>query len=173
MKKLFGLMVGTARVFAQEHINTDEIIPARYLTHTEKEALTPHVMEPLDPCFLNRVQPGDFLVAGRDFGCGSSREHAVWALQGVGIAAVIAESFARIFFRNALNNGFPAIECPGITGRVSEGNQLEIALPAGKIHNLSRHEHFDFLPFSEFTLHLLEAGGLLAYVLAKRQTKLL
>jgi len=168
MKKTCAAMVGTARVLAQHHINTDNIIPARYLTHAEKQALTPYLMETLDPSFLNRVQPGDFLVAGRNFGCGSSREHAIWALQGAGIAAVIAESFARIFFRNALNNGFPAIECPRITDRVREGDRLEIDLRRGQIHNLSRQEHFDFQPFSEFTLRLLEAGGLLAYVLARR-----
>jgi len=172
MKKPFAVMVGTARVFAQHHISTDDIIPARYLIHTEKETLAPHVMETLDPAFPKRVQPGDFLVSGRDFGCGSSREHAIWALQGVGIVAVIAESFARIFFRNALNNGFPTIESPRITKRVSEGDHLRIDLTAGKLHNLSRHEHFDFLPFSEFALRLLEAGGLLAYVLQKRQPQL-
>src|SRR4029450_1362951 len=119
---------GRAHVYGRAHINTDEIIPARYLNVHEEAELARHAMEGIDGEFIPRVRPGDFVVAGDDFGCGSSREHAVWALRGAGIRAVIANSFARIFFRNAINNGFPAIECQGAAEAVQPGDELEIDL---------------------------------------------
>ena len=103
-------MKGNAFVYKRNHINTDEIIPARYLTTDKENELAKHAMEDLDKSFVKKVKKGDFIVAGENFGCGSSREHAVWALRGAGIKAVIADSFARIFFRNCINNGFYAIE---------------------------------------------------------------
>jgi len=111
-------MTGKAHVYARDHINTDEIIPARYLVTDDESELAAHAMEDLDASFVGRVGAGDMIVAGRDFGCGSSREHAVWALRGAGIGCVIADSFARIFFRNAVNNGFPVVECAGIIDMV-------------------------------------------------------
>ena len=102
-----------AHVYRRDHINTDEIIPARYLNMDEESELVKHCLEDLDPEFVKKVQPGDFIVAGENFGCGSSREHAVWAIRGAKVAAVIAGSFARIFYRNAINCGFLVVELPG------------------------------------------------------------
>lgn len=157
-------MRGFAHVYRRTHINTDEIIPARYLNTDDEVQLARHVMEDIDPDFVKRVKPGNFIVAADDFGCGSSREHAIWALRGAGIKAVIANSFARIFFRNAINNGFLAIECRGIADKVSDGDELEIALRDGIINNLSRNEHYRFTPIPDFALKIMEAGGLLNHI---------
>jgi 3-isopropylmalate/(R)-2-methylmalate dehydratase small subunit len=116
---------GNAHVYAKNHINTDEIIPARYLNSDQEAELAGHAMEDIDVNFIKKVRTGDFIVSGDDFGCGSSREHAVWALRGAGIRAVIANSFARIFYRNCINNGFLAIECQGAATKsrmVTTGN---------------------------------------------------
>ncbi|MGH9765322.1 MAG: 3-isopropylmalate dehydratase small subunit [Blastocatellia bacterium] len=159
-----SLIRGRAHVFPRPHINTDEIIPARYLnTHDEKE-LAKRVMEDIDPDFSRRVQPGDIIIAGNDFGCGSSREHAVWALRGAGIAAVLAPSFARIFFRNALNNGFVAIECADAPSAAVDGDQIEINLDLGTIINLSSNSCVQFTPLTAFALEMLHSGGLLPLV---------
>ena len=115
-----------------------------------------------------RSSRGDILVAGEDFGRGSAREDAVWALRGAGIAAVVARSFSRVFFRNALNNGFPVLECPAAVERTNEGDLLEIELQEGIVKNLTTGETFKFVPFTPFAMEVLEAGGLLPYVL--RQT---
>ncbi len=157
-------MQGYAHVYARDHINTDEIIPARYLNTDDKNELAKHAMEDLDPEFVRKVRPGDFVVAGENFGCGSSREHAVWALQWAGVGAVLAESFARIFFRNAVNTGFPAIECKGISQKVREGDELEVDLEGGIVRNLTRGEEYRFVPFPEFALEIMRAGGLLEYL---------
>jgi len=160
-------MKGRAHVYNRAHINTDEIIPARYLNvHAESE-LAKHAMEDIDPDFVKNVKPGDFVIAGDDFGCGSSREHAVWALRGAGVAAVIADNYARIFFRNAINNGFPAVECAGITGKVKTGDELEIDLTGGRIKNLTRNEVYEFVPMAEFAVDIMKAGGLLEYIKEK------
>ena len=160
-------MKGRAHVYGRAHINTDEIIPARYLNvHAESE-LAKHAMEDLDPEFVSNVQPGDIVIAGDDFGCGSSREHAVWALRGAGVAAVIANNFARIYFRNSINNGFPAIECQGIAEKVSTGDELEIDLKGGRIANLTEGEAYEFVPMADFALDIMEAGGLLEYIREK------
>ena len=160
-------MKGRAHVYGRAHINTDEIIPARYLNvHAEPE-LAKHAMEDLDPEFVSNVQPGDIVIAGDDFGCGSSREHAVWALRGAGVAAVIANNFARIYFRNSINNGFPAIECQGIAEKVSTGDELEIDLKGGRIANLTEGEAYEFVPMADFALDIMEAGGLLEYIREK------
>ncbi|RKY69042.1 MAG: 3-isopropylmalate dehydratase [Candidatus Latescibacterota bacterium] len=155
---------GYAHVYSRPHINTDEIIPARYLNTDQEAELARHAMEDIDPEFIKKVKPGDFVIASDDFGCGSSREHAVWALRGAGVRAVIANSFARIFFRNAINNGFLALECPGIADRVSNGDQLEIDLKAGLIQNCSKGETYRFAPLPDFALEMLRAGGLLEYI---------
>jgi 3-isopropylmalate/(R)-2-methylmalate dehydratase small subunit len=155
---------GYAHIYKRAHINTDEIIPARYLNTDDEAELARHAMEDIAPEFVKKVKPGDFLIASDDFGCGSSREHAIWALRGAGIRAVIANSFARIFFRNAINNGFLALECQGIANRVSDGDQLEIDLKSGLIQNCTKEESYQFVPLPEFALEMLEAGGLLEYI---------
>ncbi|MBW2983627.1 3-isopropylmalate dehydratase small subunit [Candidatus Woesearchaeota archaeon] len=157
-------MRGEAHVYKRSHINTDEIIPARYLT-TDKEAeLAKHAMEDLDAGFIKKVKKGDFIVAGENFGCGSSREHAVWALRGAGVKAVIANSFARIFFRNSINNGFLAIECKDIAKNVKNGDNLEIDVQKGTIKNLTNKKEFKFTPFPKFALDIIKEGGLLNYI---------
>jgi len=154
-------MKGKAHVYKRDHINTDEIIPARYLVTDNEQELALHAMEDIDNSFVGNVARGDFIVAGNDFGCGSSREHAIWAIRGAGVACVIAESFARIFYRNAINNGFPVVECKGITNRISGGDELEIELREGIINNLTTGETIGFIPLPEFAFKIAEAGGLL------------
>ena len=145
-------MKGKVHVYKRNHINTDEIIPAL------------HAMESIDPDFVKKVQPGDIIVTGGDFGCGSSREHAVWALRGAGVACVIADSFARIFFRNAVNNGFPVVECRGIAGEVETGDELEVNLKDGVLKNVSCDKEISFTPLPEFAFKIADAGGLLQSV---------
>ena len=157
-------MKGKAHVFKRDHINTDEIIPARYLNTDDEAILARHVMEDLDVSFITRVKPGDFIVAGCDFGCGSSREHAVWSLRGAGVKGVIAESFARIFFRNGVNNGFLLVEYPGITSKISDGDELDVDLRGGIIRNLTTGEEISFIALPDFALRIMEAGGLLEYM---------
>jgi len=157
-------MRGKAHVYGRAHINTDEIIPARYLVTDDEAELAKHAMEDLDAGFVEKVSPGDFIVAGDDFGCGSSREHAVWALRGAGIACVIAESFARIYYRNSVNNGFPAVECKEITKSVADGDELDIDLEGGSIRNLTKGTEFSFVPIPGFVFDIANAGGLLEYI---------
>ena len=157
-------MKGYAHVYQRNHINTDEIIPARYLNTDKEEELAQHAMEDIDASFVQRVKPGDFIIAGDDFGCGSSREHAVWALRGVKVAAVMANTFARIFFRNAVNNGFLAIECKGIADHVADGDELELDVKAGTIRNISQDATYTFTPLADFAVQMIEAGGLLEYI---------
>ncbi len=154
-------MKGRAHVYTRDHINTDEIIPARYLVSDDEQELAQHAMEDIDAAFVKNVRPGDIIVAGHDFGCGSSREHAVWALRGAGVACVVAESFARIYYRNAVNNGFPAIECEGAAERISTGDELEIDPRGGVIRNLTTGGEMTFIPLPDFALKIAEAGGLL------------
>ncbi|MDP2983301.1 MAG: 3-isopropylmalate dehydratase small subunit [Candidatus Latescibacter sp.] len=154
-------MKGRAHVYTRDHINTDEIIPARYLNTDSEEELALHAMEDIDSEFVLKVKPGDIIVAGFDFGCGSSREHAIWALRGAGVGCVAAESFARIFYRNAVNNGFPVVECKGVIGAVKDGDELEIELRAGIIRNLTSGKELRFVPLPDFAFRIAEAGGLL------------
>ncbi|HKC24272.1 MAG TPA: 3-isopropylmalate dehydratase [Thermoanaerobaculia bacterium] len=159
-----GSLKGFAHVYPRAHVNTDEIIPARYLNVHDEATLAKHALADLDPGFVSRVSHGDLVVAGDDFGCGSSREHAIWALRGAGVAAVVAGSFARIFFRNAINNGFLAIECPGAAEDTATGDALELDLPAGTLRNATKGTERVFVPLSDFAKELLDAGGLLPYV---------
>ena len=154
-------MRGRAHVYNRAHINTDEIIPARYLNIHAEDELAKHAMEDLDTEFLSKVRPGDIIVAGDDFGCGSSREHAIWAIRGAKVGAVVANSFARIFFRNALNNGFPAVECPGIAAKINDGDDVEIDLRAGTLIDHTAGETHEFVPVADFALEIMEKGGLL------------
>jgi 3-isopropylmalate/(R)-2-methylmalate dehydratase small subunit len=167
MPELPTNLKGFAHVYERAHINTDEIIPARYLNVHEEAELAKHAMEDIDADFVKRVKPGDFVIAGDDFGCGSSREHAVWALRGAGIKVVIARSYARIFFRNAINNGFLAIECPEALETVKHGDEVEIDLAAGRLRNLTSGKEVNFTPLSDFARELLEDGGLLPHIQKK------
>jgi len=164
MAQLPTKLKGFAHVYERAHINTDEIIPARYLNVHEEEELAKHAMEDIDTGFVKRVKAGDFVIASDDFGCGSSREHAVWALRGAGIKVVIARSYARIFFRNAINNGFLAIECPEAVEIVKTGDEVEIDLTAGKLRNLTSSKEVSFVPLSDFARELIEDGGLLPHI---------
>jgi len=154
-------MKGKAYVYKRDHINTDEIIPARYLVTDDEKELAFHAMEDLDPDFVKKVKTGDIIVAGRDFGCGSSREHAVWALRGAGVSCVIAENFARIFYRNAINNGFPLVECKGIADGISTGDELDVHLREGILINITTGIKFSFIPLPDFAFRIADAGGLL------------
>ncbi len=162
-------MRGNVHLYQRSHINTDEIIPARYLTIHDEATLAQHAMEDIDKDFVNRIKDGDFIVAGENFGCGSSREHAVWALRGAGVRAVLADSFARIFYRNAISNGFYAIEIPGISRKVDGGDQLEIDMAGGKVTNITKEEVYAFPPFPPMIQAIVSAGGLMNYI-ARQQT---
>ena len=159
-------------VFARAHINTDEIIPARHLTSDIESELAKFAMEDYDKTFVGRVQPGDIIVAGPDFGCGSSREHAVWAIRGAGIAAVIAPNFARIFYRNSINNGFLALECEGIVEAFEDGDEADLNLQAGTITNGRTGQSLTFVPVAQFALDVQKAGGWLEYMRDHSQAEL-
>ncbi|MBD3245363.1 MAG: 3-isopropylmalate dehydratase [Candidatus Moranbacteria bacterium] len=152
-------MKAKIHVYLKDSINTDEIIPARYLNSDKEEELAKHAMEDLDKGFAKKAKKGDFIVAGKDFGCGSSREHAIWALRGAGIKGVIAESFARIFYRNAINNGFLAIECREIDKNLKSGDIIELSLEKGFFTVKDRK--YRFTPIPEFVKEIMEKGGLL------------
>ncbi|HEV55942.1 MAG TPA: 3-isopropylmalate dehydratase small subunit [Phycisphaerales bacterium] len=159
-----------AHVYPRDHVNTDEIIPARYLNTDDRAVLAAHCMEDLDPEFVGKCRPGDVIVAGEDFGCGSSREHAVWAMQGAKVAAVIAPSFARIFYRNSINGGFPLVELPDAPGHINDGDEIEIDFEAGRIHNRTQGTELTFEPLPDFAMAILRDGGLLEHI-KKQQEK--
>ncbi len=156
--------MSVAHVYKRDHINTDEIIPARYLNTDDEAELAKHCLEDLDKDFVNKVQAGDIIVAGEDFGCGSSREHAVWAIRGAGVQTVIAKSFARIFYRNAINNGFYIIESPDALEKVNDGDELEIDYKAGLIKNKTADIDIEFNPLPDFALEIINDGGLLEHI---------
>ncbi len=145
-------------------VDTDAIIPARYLSTSDPAELAKHCMEDADPSFPQKVQPGDIIVAGKNFGCGSSREHAPIAIKAAGVGAVIAASFARIFYRNAINIGLPIFESPEAAEAIQEGDVVQLDPATGTVHNVSRGETYQATPFPEFMRKLMEAGGLMAYV---------
>ncbi|MFI4910531.1 MAG: 3-isopropylmalate dehydratase small subunit [Sedimentisphaeraceae bacterium JB056] len=157
-------MMATAHTYKRDHINTDEIIPARYLNSDTPEELAPHCMEDLDTGFMSKAKAGDVIVGGKDFGCGSSREHAVWAIQGAKLGAVIAESFARIFYRNCINCGFYAIELPDAPNLIADGDEIEIDYKSGKIENKTQSKTIDFKPLPDFALEIIDDGGLLNHI---------
>jgi 3-isopropylmalate/(R)-2-methylmalate dehydratase small subunit len=167
MPELPNKFSGYAHVYSREHINTDEIIPARHLNVHDEAELAKYAMEDIDTDFVKRVMPGDFVIAGENFGCGSSREHAIWALRGAGVKVVIAKSYARIFFRNAINNGFLAIECQDACEVAGTGDQVEIDLIAGELRNLTNGKKATFVPITEFARELIEDGGLLPHIQKK------
>jgi 3-isopropylmalate/(R)-2-methylmalate dehydratase small subunit len=146
-----------------DHVDTDAIIPARYLNVWDAEELARHCMEDIDGDFAGAVQPGDVIIAGENFGCGSSREHAPLAIKGAGVSAVVARSFARIFYRNAINVGLPILESPAAADDAERGHQLEIDLGAGQIRNLTTGQTYQAEPYPPFMMEIINAGGLVAY----------
>ena len=156
-------MKGKVHKFADD-VNTDEIIPACYLTTTDEKALAAHCMEGADPQFAQTAQPGDMIVAGKNFGCGSSREHAPLSVKALGISCVVAESFARIFFRNAINIGLPLVECVPGAREARPGDEMEVDVRAGKIINVTQDTSYDFEPYAEEIQRIIESGGLMNFV---------
>lgn len=146
------------------NVDTDVIIPARYLNTTDPAELASHCMEDLDGSFAGRVRKGDIMVAGRNFGCGSSREHAPIAIKASGISCVIAETFARIFYRNAINTGLPIIESSEAAADISEGDMLEIDFDTGLISNLTNKKVYRGVPFPEFMQEIISSDGLIGYI---------
>lgn len=162
-------MICKGKVFLYgDNINTDEIISARYLTTSDAKELARHCMEDIDADFVKRVSPGDIIVAGKNFGCGSSREHAPVAIKAAGISLVLAGSFSRIFFRNAINIGLPILESPDAVKNVQKNDRLKIDLSNGKIYNMSRGSQYQAEPFPPFMRSLIQAGGLMNYVKSQR-----
>ena len=150
-----------------DHVDTDVIIPARYLATQDPKELAAHCMEDIDKAFPAKVKPGDILVAGLNFGCGSSREHAPIAIQASGIACVIAANFARIFYRNAINIGLPILECPAASAAIQDGDEVEVNYDTGVITNITRGEQYQSEPFPPFIKDMIARGGLMASLKAK------
>lgn len=146
------------------HVDTDVIIPARYLNNPDHQHLAAHCMEDIDSEFTSQVEEGDIIVAGRNFGCGSSREHAPIAIKASGVSVVIAESFARIFYRNAINIGLAIVESKEASERVEAGDSIEVNLQEGYIQNLSKNERYQIPAYPVFMQNIINAGGLVAYV---------
>ena len=155
------------------NVDTDVIIPARYLSLSEPAELAEHCMEDIDKDFVNKVQSGDIMMATTNFGCGSSREHAPLAIKGADISCIIAKTFARIFFRNAINIGLPLLECEEAVDKTEAGDSLEVDLSSGKIKNLTNGMVFTAKPYPDFMGELISAGGLIEHTkkrLAGRRT---
>lgn len=158
-------MKAEGRVFKfGSNVDTDVIIPARYLNVPDAEELAKHCMEDIDKEFVHKVSKGDIIVADKNFGCGSSREHAPIAIKAAGVSCVIAETFARIFYRNAINIGLPIIECPEAAKGIGEGDQVEVDFDSGKIYNRTKNTEFQGQPFPEFMQKIISSGGLIKYI---------
>ena len=153
-----------------DNVDTDVIIPARYLNSPSAQELAKHCMEDIDPSFAAQVQPGDIIVGGANFGCGSSREHAPMAIQACGVRCVIAASFARIFYRNSINIGFPILECPEAAAAIQNGDTVSVDFESGLIRDESTGRDFHATAFPPFIGRIIEKGGLLPY-LKDRQEK--
>ena len=149
------------------NVDTDVIIPARYLNSSDPSELATHCMVDIDPDFVNKVQKGDIIVADKNFGCGSSREHAPLSIKASGISCVIAETFARIFYRNAINIGLPIIECPEAAKDIENGDQVEVDFDSGKIYNRTKGTEFQGQAFPPFMQKIIQEGGLVNYINAK------
>jgi 3-isopropylmalate/(R)-2-methylmalate dehydratase small subunit len=154
-----------------DNIDTDAIIPARYLNTSDPKELAKHVMEDADSTFPSKVKAGDIIIAGRNFGCGSSREHAPIAIKASGVQAVIAKSFARIFFRNAFNIGLPIFEVPELIDETAEGDEIEIDMDSGEIVNLSKGKRYKTKPIPTFMQELIKAGGLVEWTKRRLSTE--
>lgn len=153
----------------KDNVDTDVIIPARYLNSFDAKELASHAMADIDPTFATTVEKGDIIVAGQNFGCGSSREHAPLCLKEAGVSCVIAETFARIFYRNAINIGLPIIECPEAANGIEAGDEVEVDFDSGKIYNRTKGTEFQGQPFPEFMQKLIEVGGLVNYTNSKKK----
>lgn len=153
------MLTGTAFVFGK-NIDTDQIYPGRFVEFTDVEDVAKHAMEGADPNFVHAFKPGDLIVAGTNFGCGSSREHAVITLKAVGVSAIIAESFGRIFYRNGINLGIPLIICPGIERLVEQGDVLTLNIETGTIQNAKNETIAEAQPISKYMMNILTSGGI-------------
>lgn len=145
-------------------INTDEIIPARYLNTSDADELAKHCMEDADPDFFKKISAGDIIVAGKNFGCGSSREHAPISIKAAKISCVIAESFARIFYRNSINIGLPIVESPDAAKDIEPGNEIEVDFNSGEIKNITKNKTYKSVPFPPFMQDLIQKGGLMSKI---------
>jgi 3-isopropylmalate/(R)-2-methylmalate dehydratase small subunit len=154
-----------------DNVDTDAIVPARYLNVSTAQELAVHCMEDIDAKFASQVQPGDIIVGQSNFGCGSSREHAPLAIRGAGISCVVASSFARIFYRNAINIGLPILECPEAVAATKAGQTLEVDLEQGTVTNVDTGKTFQAEPYPPFLMGIIDAGGLVAYTRQKLGTK--
>lgn len=148
----------------EDNVDTDVIIPARYLNSSDPKELATHCMEDIDPEFVNKVSQGDIIVATKNFGCGSSREHAPIAIKAAGVSCVIAETFARIFYRNAINIGLPIIECPEAAKRIDEGDEVEVDFDSGIITNQTKKETYQGQAFPPFMQKIIDCEGLVNYI---------
>ena len=151
-----------------DNVDTDVIIPARYLNIADRKELAAHCMEDIDADFVKKVRPGDIMVGGQNFGCGSSREHAPIVILESGVSCVIAKTFARIFYRNAINIGLPILECPEAGERIQAGDEVSVDFDTGVITNISKNESYTAAPFPEFIKEIIAAGGLLASIKKKQ-----
>ena len=155
----------TGKVFKYgDNVDTDVIIPARYLNTSVQKELAAHCMEDIDKDFVKNVEEGDFIVANKNFGCGSSREHAPIAIKAAGVSCVIASTFARIFYRNAINIGLPIIECEEAVKAIDAGDRLEVDFSTGEIKNLTKNESYQGEPFPEFMQKIIDNDGLIGYI---------
>jgi len=160
-------MTATGTIFKYgDDVDTDVIIPARYLNSSDPAELARHCMEDIDADFAKNVRPGDIIAAGRNFGCGSSREHAPLAIKTAGVSCVIAATFARIFYRNAINIGLPILECAEASEKIQNGDRVEADFTTGEIRNITRGEVYKAMPFPAFIQEIIEAGGLVNRVKA-------
>ncbi|MGN0779092.1 MAG: 3-isopropylmalate dehydratase small subunit [Aristaeellaceae bacterium] len=162
----------TGKVFKYgDNVDTDVIIPARYLNTSSPEELAKHCMEDIDASFVTAVQPGDIMVGGANFGCGSSREHAPIAIRACGVRCVIAASFARIFYRNSINIGFPILECPEAAAAIRSGDTVSVDFATGVIHDETTGESFQAAAFPPFIEKIIEHDGLLSYLKARQDAE--
>lgn len=152
----------------KDNVDTDVIIPARYLNSFDAKELASHAMLDIDPTFASTVEKGDIIVAGQNFGCGSSREHAPLCLKTAGVKCVIAKSFARIFYRNSINIGFPIMECEEAADKIEKGDEVEVDFSTGVITNKTKNETYQSQPFPEFLQKMIDADGLVNYVNSKK-----
>lgn len=152
----------------KDNVDTDVIIPARYLNSFDAKELASHAMVDIDPTFASTVEKGDIIIAGQNFGCGSSREHAPLCLKTAGVKCVIAKSFARIFYRNSINIGFPIMECEEAADKIEKGDEVEVDFSTGVITNKTKNETYQSQPFPEFLQKMIDADGLVNYVNSKK-----
>ncbi len=149
-----------------DNVNTDEIIPARFLNTTDEKELASHCMEDIDQNFVKKASKGDIIIAGENFGCGSSREHAPISIKALGISCVIAKSFARIFFRNSINIGLPIFESVDASIEINDGDEIKLDISASKITNITTNKEYSFMPFADEMKDIIKAGGLMEYIKA-------